>query len=133
MMSFPVESTAPKARTSFIVGIVGSVFARRFNSVIYFFVQNRPLPNQDVETAGILPIPLGPKQLDVVSDFPLQAYVAHNAFAGVGVNARHVAGVRITIGVAVSYVEKNENVMTVGQYAIHGSLPFQNLWLPLVS
>ena len=57
---------------------------------------------------------LGWIQSPEIPDLSLQANVGDETVQGVGLEARHVAGVRVAIGIAVSGVEEQRNVVAFG-------------------
>ena len=48
-----------------------------------------------------------------VADFALKADVRDNAMVGFRIDARHIACIRVSIGVAVFHVEKNHEIIPV--------------------
>ena len=52
-------------------------------------------------------------RLHVVADLALQAHVSHDAEARLGIDARHVAGIGIAVGVTVLHIEVHDEVVTV--------------------
>ena len=61
-------------------------------------------------------------QLHIIAHLALEADVRHQPQAGLGIDAGHVAGVGIAIGVAVLHVEEKHEVITVRD-GRHGSSP----------
>jgi hypothetical protein len=90
-----------------------------------FILKDRPLPYDDgIPLVMILAVKstrpsIRLYQFNIVSHLPLQAHIRHDALVGVGLDARHVAGVRITIGVAIGHIEKDQNVMSVRNDIVH--------------
>ena len=55
-------------------------------------------------------------QADKIAHFALERYVRHQAVTGFSIQARHVAGIRIAIGVAVFHVEDENKVVAVCEW-----------------
>ena len=54
-------------------------------------------------------------QRDEVAHLALERHVGHKAVAGLRVQTRQIASIRVTIGVAVLYVEQQDEVIAIVQ------------------
>src|SRR5690606_33972272 len=79
-----------------------------------FVVQRRTF--FDVDTvAGFVAL----DQLDVIANLALERHVGDEAVPGFGVDARHVPGVGVAVGVAIFDVVKQNKLVTVGDRLSH--------------
>ena len=53
-------------------------------------------------------------ELDIVADFALQADVGHKAEVRFRVDARHVAGVGVAVGIAAGDIEQQHEIVAIG-------------------
>jgi hypothetical protein len=58
----------------------------------------------------------------IISNFALQRHVGNQTLARLGIDPRHVPGIRIPIGVSVFHVEEKDEVVTSGDRRRHGSV-----------
>ena len=56
----------------------------------------------------------------IVADLALEADVGHQPVAGFGVDAGHVAGVRVAVGIAVLHIEQDDKIVAVFDGFRHG-------------
>ena len=54
-------------------------------------------------------------QPDKVAHFALERYIGHQAMARFGIQARHIARVRVAVGVAVFDIKNQHKVVAVGE------------------
>ena len=59
----------------------------------------------------------------IVADFPFQADISHQSKTCFRINARHIACIRIPIGVAIFYIEKNDKIIAVTDRLRHCFFP----------
>ena len=89
--------------------------AKRFERASIVHVENGAILHVDVETGIVLL-----HRFDVVAHFALQAYVRDDAVSGFRVDARHIASIRVTVGVAVLDIEVDNEIVTVLDRIAHG-------------
>ena len=73
------------------------------------FVENGLFLNIDIEPLGTFFC-----QGHMVAYLALQAHVGDQTMPGLGVDARHVARVGVAVGVAVLHIEKQHELVSVG-------------------
>ena len=74
-------------------------------------VQGHALLDIDAVIVGIGGVLL--QRLHIVADLALQADVGHQTVAGLGVDAGHIAGIGVAVGVAVLHIEQNDEIVAV--------------------
>ena len=62
-------------------------------------------------------------RLHIVANLPFEAYVGHDAKTCFRIYARHVASVRVAIGISVFHIEENDKLITVFDGFRHFSYP----------
>ena len=63
------------------------------------------------------------QRFNIVAYFALEAYVGHKAVTGLGVNAGHIACVRIAVGISVFHIEQDHKIIAVFYSFRHFSFP----------
>lgn len=84
-----------------------------FTDLLDDFIEDSFFTDEDVVAGHRLPICQSLGELDAVADFALEADVGDEAVSGLGVDAGEVAGVGVSVGVAVEDVEEEDEVVTV--------------------
>ena len=84
-------------------------------------VQGYALLDIDAVIVGIGGVLL--QRLHIVADLALQADIGHQTVAGLGVDAGHITGIRVTVGVAVLYIEQNDEIVAVLDRYRHFFIP----------
>ena len=74
-------------------------------------VKDRPLRDVDCETRLAA---LG--KFNVVANLALEADIGNEALIGLGIEPRQVAGIRVSVRVAVRYIEQDDEIVAVGKF-----------------
>ena len=97
------------------------LMSRRFERGFVAGVERHAVLDVDAETRVILL-----DCLHIVADFALQANVRHQSAARLGIDARHVARIGVSVRVSVFHIEKNHEVISIANHISH--CPFPPSW-----
>ena len=84
-------------------------------------VQGYALLDIDAVIVGIGSVLL--QRLYIVADLALQADIGYQTVAGLGVDAGHITGIGVAVGVAVLYIEQNDEIVAVLDRCRHFFIP----------
>ena len=108
VMAHPVTKLAVDVGRAFFGGLQIAVDPERSNGFVVAAVERHAVFDVNAVAGGILL-----ERFDIIADLPLEADVCHEAVAGLGVDAGHIAGVGVAIGVAVFDVEQDDKIIAV--------------------
>src|SRR5699024_5816701 len=118
VLAHEIADLTVQRRVVFFGGFQVFVYAQIGQRLGVAALQRHLVLDVDAVTGGVL---LG--GLDIIADLAFEADVGHQAVAGLGVDAGHIAGIRVAVGVAVFDVEQNDKIVAVFDGFRHFSFP----------
>src|SRR5665213_3060104 len=107
--SAKIEELAAKPFHSCLGFLIVGSFWLRFGGGKFAFLllrfNNGTLLDEDVKAVGGGALASGREEVEKVADFALEANVGDEAAIGVGIEARHVAGIGVAVGIAIDDLE----------------------------
>ena len=94
------------------------LMSRRFESGFVAGIERHTILDVNAEARIILF-----DSFHIVADFALQANVRHQSAARLGIDARHVARIRVSVRVSVFHIEKNHEVISIANHISHCPSP----------
>src|ERR1700686_1016034 len=107
---------------AFLLGDLVLLGPDRRIGLAVLLVKDRPLRDVDCETRLAA---LG--KFNGVANLELEADIGDEALIGLGVEPRQVAGIRVSVRVAVRYIEQDDEIVAVGERA-HAGVSSEWTW-----